>query len=246
MRLYEKVAIITGASSGIGRAAAILFAKEGAKVVAADVDVTRGNETVKTIRENGGDAVFIETDVSNANQVKEMTQLAVDRFGKLDILFNNAGITKKARPLVEIPEEEFDEYMAINVKSIFLCSKCVIPEMKKNGQGVIINTASTNAVRPRKGLSCYAASKGAAVTLTQALALELAEANIRVNVINPAVVDTPMIGENENARELWKQTIPLGRLGEPDDIAYTALYLASDEAVWVTGASFNIDGGRCI
>jgi len=251
MRLANKVAIITGAGSGLGRASAILFAKEGAKVVVADINDTSGKETVAKIKSSGGEAVFVHTDVSKASDAENLIKTTVDKFGKIDVLFNNAGIPHKPIPVEDIPESLWDSIQAVNVKGIFLAAKYAAPIMKKAGKGVIINLASVSGLRPRPGNSAYATSKAAAIHLTKVLALEFASSNVRVNAINPVAADTPMLpqllGENVDMKEAEKMLvagIPLGRLAQPEDIAYAALYLASDESSMVTGSCIYVDGGR--
>jgi 3-oxoacyl-[acyl-carrier protein] reductase len=250
MRLLNKVALITGAGSGIGRASALLFSHEGAEIAIADVDEKGGQQTVDSIKQQGRSAIFIHSDVSRAEDVERMIKTTVDRLGKLDILFNNAGIGTAFIPLEEVEESLWDRVMAVNVKSIFLACKYVAPVMKRQGGGVIINTASISGVRPRPGLSAYSTSKGAAIVLTKSIAMELAPYKIRVNCINPVVTDTAFLQKTidpsqiEGAKKTMLSTIPLGRLGQPEDMAYAALYLASDEASLVTGISLDVDGGR--
>jgi len=252
MRLLNKVALITGSGSGIGRASAVLFSGEGAKVSVADTDEEGGRKTVDLIKQKGGDAIFIHADVSKTNDAEKMVKTTVDHYGRLDILFNNAGIGMPFMPIEEVNESLWDRVMEINVKGIFLGCKYAVPVMKRQGGGVIVNTASISGVRPRPGLVAYSASKGAAILLTRALAIELAPFKIRVNCINPVVVDTPFIPKNidtsrlEEVKKTLISTIPLGRLGQPEDIAHAALYLASDESAMVTGASVDVDGGRGI
>jgi 3-oxoacyl-[acyl-carrier protein] reductase len=252
MRLENKVALITGAGSGIGRATAELFAREGAKVAVVDLSPESGEVTVEAIRELGGDATFVRADVSAAADVQDMIQQTVRKYGRLDILFNNAGVPMGATPIEEVDDDFFDKVMAVNVRSVHLGVKHAVPVMKQQGGGVILNTASTAGIRPRPGLSAYAASKGAVISLTKALALELAPFKIRVVSINPVATDTPMLPEffgsadPVEARKRFTASVPLGRLNRPDDIAHAALYLASDEAFMVTGTAFEIDGGRDI
>lgn len=257
MKLPNKVALITGSGSGMGRASAVLFSKEGAKISIVDLDEKAGQETVEMIEGKGGGAIFIRADVSKAADVEKMIKTTVHTYGKLDILFNNAGIPMSFTPVEEVTEELWNRIMDINVKGIFLAAKYAAPIMKKQGGGVIINTASIGGVRPRPGLSAYNTSKAAAIMLTKALAIEFASFKIRVNVINPVATETPMLakfiasgevkGEQLDAgRRNFIDTIPLGRLAQPEDVAYTALFLASDEASLITGASFDVDGGRGI
>jgi 3-oxoacyl-[acyl-carrier protein] reductase len=257
MRLLNKVALITGSGSGIGRESAIIFSREGAKVSIADIDKKGGQQTVDLIKQKGGTAIFIQTDVSKANDVEKMIKTTVDHYGKLDILFNHAGVPMSFTPVEELEEDLWDRIMDTNVKSIFLACKYGVPFMKKQGGGVIINTASIGGVRPRPGISAYNTSKGAIITLTKALAIELAPNKIRVNCINPVAAETLFLvravtggsRKDEKYEEGIKRTlesIPLGRLAQPEDVAYAALYLASDDSSMVTGVSLNVDGGRGI
>ena len=253
MRLANKVAIITGASSGIGRASAILFAKEGAKVVVADINDAGGEETVLAIKSSSGEALFIHNDVTKASDAENMIKVTKDKFGKIDILFNNAGMPQQTVPIEKVDEAQWDRIYAVNVKSIFLTAKSVAPIMKESGGGVIINTCSISGVRPRPGNVAYASSKAAAIHLTKALAFDLAPYKIRVNCINPVATDTPMLdkffpaGANvDEFRKATIDTIPLGRLATPEDIAYAALFLASDESTMLTGTCIDVDGGRGI
>ena len=239
--------MITGAGSGIGRASALLFSQEGAKVTVVCRTVQHGQETVDLIREMGGRAVFIKADVSKADDVERMVRTTVDTYGRIDILFNNAGVASRPVPTEELEEKRWDRIMAVNAKGIFLGCKYAIPFMKTQGGGVIINTASASGVRPRPGTSAYSASKGAAIALTKALAVELAPLGIRVNCINPAATATPMVGlttSDQNKKVI--ATIPLARFAQPEEIAYAALYLASDESAMVTGVALDVDGGRAL
>ena len=252
MRLLNNVALITGAGSGIGRASAILFSREGARISVADIDEKGGRQTVDLIKEKGGSAIFVQTDVSKSGDVERMIKTTVDHYGKLDVLFNNAGIGMSFMPIEEVEESLWDKIMDINARGIFLGCKYAVPVMKRQGGGVILNTASISGVRPRPGLIAYSASKGAAILLTKALAIELAPFKIRVNCINPVVTDTPFLDKNidasqlQEAKKMMMSTIPLGRLGQPEDIAHAALYLASEESSLVTGVSLDVDGGRGI
>jgi NAD(P)-dependent dehydrogenase (short-subunit alcohol dehydrogenase family) len=243
MRLADRVAIITGSCSGIGRATAYLFAKEGAKiVVVCDRNEAGGKETVANIEANGGEAIFVHTDISVASEVEHLVKATVDRFGKVDILFNNAGTYLPFTPVDTIDEAGWDHVYAVDVKGIFLGAKYAVPEMRKTGGGVIINTGSTLGVRPgMKNSSAYASSKGALNTLTKALAVELAPDNIRVNCINPTAIESPIFSEEQ--RKAVESHTPLGRMAKAQDIAYAALYLASDESSMITGISLNVDGG---
>lgn len=248
MRLDNKVAIVTGASSGIGRATACLFAKEGAKIVAcADRNITGGEETVATIRANGGDGVFVKCDVTKATDVEGLVKATVEKFGRVDILVNNAGFLHEPTPFDEIEESVWDRVFAVNVKGIWSGAKYAGAEMKKVGSGAIVNIASLAAVSMAPYVAAYASSKGAAVTLTKALAIELAPHKIRVNSVNPFPTETPMYDTfSDEARQIVIKNTPLGRLAQPEEVAYAALYLASDESDIVTGTSINIDGGMTI
>ena len=247
MRLAGKAAIVTGAGTGFGEQIAHRFAEEGAMVVVADINEDNGKRVAADIE----GAIYCKVDVTNTLQVRAMVQTCVAEFGGLDILVNNAGIVQKKTPLQDVLEEDFDKIFAVNVKSIFFSAVHVIPVMKKKG-GVIINLGSTGAVRPRPGLTWYNASKGAVVTLTKSMAVELADDNIRVNAVNPAISDTAMLldvlgGEDTpEGRNKLISTIPLGRMTVPKDVANAALYLSSDEAKFVTGVCMEVDGGRCI
>jgi len=248
MRLANKVTIITGASSGIGRSAAYLFAREGAKItVVANINVAGGEETVATIKANGGEAIFVQTDVSVASEVENLIKVTKDKFGKIDILLNNAGMwgSTAETPVDDMDESFWDQIYAVNVKGIFLTTKYVVPEMKKVGGGVIINIASLAGIRPGGPRNAaYMSSKGAANALTKALAIELAPYNIRVNCVNPILTDTPMLKLlSEEAKKAFISIVPLGRIAKPEDVAHAALYLASEESAMLTGSSINVDGG---
>ncbi len=252
MRFKDRVALITGAASGIGRATALAFAMEGARVVVADIDEARGLETVRAVKDQAGEAVFVRADVSREDDAEGMVRAALNTYGQLDILFNNAGIPMSPTPAEAISAELFDRIFAVNVRGVFFGCKYAIPVMRAQGRGVIINTASTAGLRPRPGMLAYAASKGAVITLTKALALELAPYGIRVNAVAPVATDTPMLpvffgtDNPEEARRRFLESIPLGRLNTPDDVARAVLFLASDEASMITGVCLEVDGGRCI
>jgi 3-oxoacyl-[acyl-carrier protein] reductase len=251
MKLNGKVAVITGGASGMGLAAGILFGKEGAKVVVADIDLQNGQKAVETIQNNGGEAVFVKVDLTKENEVEKMISVTVEEFGQLNILYNNAGFPQKSKPLEFITNEEWEQIFNVNVRSIFWGTKYALPELKKAGNGVILNTGSVAGQRPRPGSVCYAASKGAVITITRALAVELAQFNIRVNCINPGPTYTPMLPKfteefTEEVKEKIVAGTPLGRFVTPEDIAYAALYLASDEAQAVTGTVVNVDSGLYI
>ena len=248
-RLAGKVALITGAGSGQGRAAARLFAKEGAKVVVTDVAIKGGEETVGLVRADGGEASFIAMDVSKAAQVQRGVELAVQTYGRLHILYNNAAIwnPRLDNRVVELEEEAWDTILAVNLKGVYLCCKYGIPELSRAGGGSVINTASiAGLVSSGQPSHSYSASKGGVISLTRAMAMAYAKDLVRVNVICPGGVDTPMIAPlmaDEQARQRAATMHPIGRMGTPEDIAHLALYLASDESSWVTGSVFTIDGG---
>lgn len=243
--------MITGAASGIGRASAERFAAEEARVVVADLDADAAEKAAAAIAENGGEATHVRCDVTRADDARGMVEAAVERYGKLDILFNNAGFTNPPRPVEETTEEDLDRALAVNVKGVFLCSQAAVPALKDGG-GSIIVTASIMGVRTRPGFTAYAASKAAASHLARTLALELAEDGIRVNCLAPVATDTPMLGtfvgerDPEEGRAAFISTIPLGRLAQPADVASAALYLASDESAYITGVVLPVDGGRGI
>ncbi len=247
-RLAGKVAIVTGAASGIGRATALLFAAEGAKVVAADVDKARGDTVVQEIASAGGDAVFVRVDISSPEQVEALVRTAVETYGKLDVIFNNAGIEGQQGSTADCTVENFDRVISINLKGVFLGMKYAIPAMLRNGGGSIINTASVAGLVGFVNIPAYCASKGGVLQLTKTAALEYGKQGIRVNAICPGVIATPMIERfTETAGEAGRQAMeamePIGRMGKPEEIAQMALFLASDESAFCTGAPFIVDGG---
>jgi len=246
MRLKDKVATITGAGSGIGRATAILFAKEGAKVVVADYVAEGGEETVRMIKDVGGEASFTKTDVSKSEDVKTMLDFTVKIYGRLDVLFNNAGIEGEMAPTADCSEENFDRVIAVNLRGVFLGLKYGIPLMLQQGGGVIINTSSVAGLVGFANLPAYNASKGGVIQLTRTAALEYATQNIRVNAICPGVIWTPMlerVAPTEEAQKQFAEIEPVKRMGKPEEIAAAALFLASDESSFVTGVAFPVDGG---
>lgn len=248
MRLKDKTAIVTGAGSGFGKGIAMRFAKEGARVGVVDINAEAAREVASQI---GNSAFAMEADVSIDRDVSRMVQEALDRWGQLNILVNNAGTTHRNQPMTEVTEEEYERIFAVNVKSVYLSAKHIVPVMKKQGFGVILNVASTAGVRPRPGLVWYNTSKGAMMTATKAMAIELAGEKIRVNAINPVAGETGMLhlfmGEDTpEKRAQFISSIPLGRLSLPEDMANAALFLCSDEAEMITGLCMEVDGGRCI
>ena len=247
-RLEGKVAVITGASSGIGRATAIRFAGEGAAVVLADLNQEGGESAVRACKENGGRAVFQKTDVSAGEDVKAAVDRAVSEFGKLDTIFNNAGVAGAIGTIDEITFENWDLTMAVLLRAVFAGMKYAVPEMRKAGGGSIISTASVAGLRGGAGPHAYSAAKAAVINLTRSVALEVGKDRIRVNCICPGGINTPLIsgqipGGEETAAQVLALIQPIPRAGRPDDIAGMALYLASDEAEWITGTAMVVDGG---
>jgi 3-oxoacyl-[acyl-carrier protein] reductase len=249
MRLAGKVAIVTGAGSGFGRGIASAFAREGARLVVADIDATRARDVAGAI---GPNAVAVAADVSQGADVTAMVEAAVRAFGGLDIVVNNAGITHKNQSLMTVSEDEFDRIYAVNVKSIYLTTLAAVPELEKRGGGSIVNTASTAGVRPRPGLTWYNGSKGAVIALTKSMAAELAPLNIRVNAINPVIGETALletfmgVPDTAENRARFIAGIPLGRMSTPADIANAAVFLADPASSFITGVAIEVDGGRCI
>ncbi|UCC90721.1 MAG: glucose 1-dehydrogenase [Dehalococcoidia bacterium] len=244
-RLGNKVAIITGAGSGMGKATAVLFANEGAKVVAADIAVEAGRETVKIVKQGGGEAIFVKTDVSKAQDVKQMVKAAIDTYGKLDILVNCAGIAREEVSTVDCPEEVFNEVIATNLNGVWLGMKYGIPEMLKAGGGSIVNFASIAALEAYVGIPAYSASKGAVISLSRAAAIEYGPKNVRVNCVAPGHIATPMLlgAWSPEVLKRFTDIAPQGRLGEPEEVARVVLFLASDESSHITGQTVVIDGG---
>jgi 3-oxoacyl-[acyl-carrier protein] reductase len=246
------VALITGAGSGIGKATALIFAREGARVACADIDAAAAERTAKEIEKAGGAALGIGGDVADAKAVKAMVDRTMAAWGRVDVLFNNAGIPQRPTPIDDFDDALYEKLMAVNVRGVYLGCKHVVPIMKKQQRGVIINTVSTAAIRPRGGLNIYCATKGAVIAFTSALALELAPFKIRVAAIAPVVTDTPMLPgfmagpDGPEVRAALMQSVPLGRLATPEDIGHGALFLASDEGAMMTGSVLKVDGGRCI
>ena len=246
MRLQGKVAVVTGGASGFGEGIARRFAADGAHVVIADLNKDAAEKLANDI---GGLAV--RTDVSRGDDVKALARAAIDRFGGIDILVNNAGIGHKPQPLDTLSEEDFDRIVAINAKSVFLTAREIVPLMKANKHGAILNIASTGGVSPRPNLTWYNASKGWMITATRAMAVELAPFGIRVNAINPVAGETPLLAtfmgeDTPQIRAKFLASIPIGRFSTPQDIAAAAAFLCSDEASMITGVALEVDGGRCI
>jgi NAD(P)-dependent dehydrogenase (short-subunit alcohol dehydrogenase family) len=251
LRIPGRTSVITGGGSGIGRSTAILLSQNGAKIVVADLDSKAGNETVQVIRKHSGEAIFVKANVSKTVEVRHLMETAVSKFGSIDILFNNAGVPGP-HSITDTSEEEWDRVLDINLKGVFLCSKYAIPHMIKRKRGTIINTASAVGLVGSAGQASYCASKGGVVMLTKAMALDCAGFGIRVNCVCPGFVETPMVerflatinsAERKKVVESLKKLHPLGRFAKPEEIANAVLYLASDDASFVTGCAFPIDGG---
>ena len=243
MRVKDKVVIITGGGSGIGRETGILFAREGAKVVVADVNEKAGAETVDTIKKAGGEAFFARLDVSNREQTKQVVKDTIAKYGRLDVLINNAGIIQDAL-LVKMTEEQWDKVININLKGPFNCIQAVVEQMITQGSGVILNISSIVALYGNVGQTNYAATKAGLVGMTKTLAKELGKKGIRVNAVAPGFIFTPMTAAMpEKILEIMKEKTPLKRLGTPMDIANTLLFLSSDESSFINGAVISVDGG---
>ncbi len=252
MRLADKVAVVTGAGSGFGAGIATRFAEEGARIVAADINGDGAARIVEDIRNAGGTAVAVTADVSKGDEMAKIIAAAVDEFGALDVVVNNAGTTHKNRPMLEVDEATYDRVFAVNVKSVYHSAIHAVPVFRRLGRGSFINIASTAGIRPRPGLTWYAATKGAVITMTKSMAVELAPDNIRANAINPVVSATGLLkdflpGEDTpETRAKFVATIPLGRMSTPRDVAAACLFLASPDAEFLTGVCLEVDGGRCI
>jgi len=250
MRLKDKVALVTGAASGIGRATAALFGEEGAKVMCADLDGEGAERMARQIADSGGEAASTRVDVSVGADVERMVGETVERWGRLDVLVNNAGIYF-ILPLTQVPEEEWDRLIDINLKGVYLGCKYAIPQMVSQGKGVIVNTASIAGLRGFGNWTTYCASKGGVVQLTKALAMELARLNVRVNCVCPGIIDTGMFDQMVSMTGADKAQLvasvgeshPMGRIGRPEEVAAAILFLASEEASFITGIPLSVDGG---
>jgi 3-oxoacyl-[acyl-carrier protein] reductase len=248
MRLENKTALVTGAGSGFGEGIARTFAREGAKVVIADINEKAAQEVAAAI---GRNAIAVRTDVSRRADVDAAVKATLDAFGGLDILVNNAGINFSRAPLTEVTEEQFDRIFGVNVKSIYLFAQAVVPHFRKMGGGVIINIGSTAGLRPRPGLTWYNTSKGAVNLASKSMAVELAPDKIRVCAIAPTIGETALLasfmgGDSNELREKFRAGVPLGRLSTPRDVANAALFLVSDEADFLTGVVLEVDGGKSV
>ena len=252
-RFAGKVAVVTGAAGGFGRAIARRLADEGAAVALADIDSARGERTAAELSGCGATTLFETVDVSKSDDLRRLMERTCGQFGGIDILVNNAGYCHRAKPLWRLPEADYDRIFDVNTKSVYLGAVHGVPRLLERGGGVIVNTASIGAVRPRPLITAYNATKGAVITLTRGLATELAPHGIRVNAVNPVAADTdfmkgPSGGRrlDDPGREVLEGTIPLGRLAEPADVAAAVAYLASDDAAFLTGVCLDVDGGRSI
>lgn len=245
--LQDKVILVTGGASGIGRVTAYATAQAGAKVVVADVNAAAGEATTQVIRDKGGESLFVQTDVGDAAAVQNLIQAIVQTYGRLDCAFNNAGIEGLPTRTADANEDDFDQIMRVNVKGVWLCMKYEIQQMVAQGGGAIVNTASVAGLVGAHSLPIYAASKHAVVGLTKSAAVEYARKGVRVNAVCPTVIRTPMVERGLAAlpqfMDVVKQSIPMRRIGEPDEVAAAVLWLCSDAAKFVTGATLTVDGG---
>ncbi len=251
MRLEGRIAIVTGAGSGFGEGIARSFAQEGARVVVNDIDEARAERVAADIVAAGGHAKAFRADVSRDADVAALVSCALATFGDLHVVVNNAGYTHRNQPMLDVDEATFDRIYQVNVKSLFLTARHAVPHFRRKRDGVFITIASTAGVRPRPGLTWYNGSKGAAIVTSRSMAAELAPDNIRVNVINPVAGETGMLKDFMGAdtpehRARFVASIPLGRLSQPADVATAAVFFASAEAAFITGACLEVDGGRCI
>jgi 3-oxoacyl-[acyl-carrier protein] reductase len=253
MRLKDRVAIVTGAASGIGAASAVAMAREGARVLVVDLDEAGAKRVVEQIEKAGAHAAAARADVTRAADNQAIVEQAMSRWGRLDVFFANAGVPQWKTDLEEVDEKVFDQIFGVNVKGVWLGAKYAMAVMKRQRRGVFLITSSTSAIRPRPGGQTYAASKGAVITFAKALALEAAPYGVRVVAIAPVATHTPMLPTFMNRQAVdaeslqrYESTVPLGRLNQPEDLAATAVFLASDDAAMITGSCVEVDGGRCI
>src|SRR5271157_3113481 len=245
MRLKDKVAIVTGAASGIGQAIAQVFAKEGAKVVVNDINDKGGEATVKLIADCGGEALFVHADVSNSGEVRNMVKVTLEKFGGINVLVNNAAYLINFNPVLETPEDEWDIAIDVTLKGVFLCSKYALPEMIEAGGGSIINIASVGGMVGFADYSAYCSAKGGVIQLTKSMAIDYGRKNIRVNAICPGPIDTPTTPEAQDEKlHQWQRDMTvLGRTATPEEVAWPAVFLACDESSFVSGSNLVVDGG---
>jgi 3-oxoacyl-[acyl-carrier protein] reductase len=252
MRLKNLVTIITGGASGFGEAICRAYGAEGAKVVVADLDRAKGGVVAADLRTRGYEAIFQPVDVSKNQEMEQLVQKALEQFGRIDVMVNNAGISHANQPMLDVSEAAFDRLFQVNVKSLYLAAQHCVPVFRRQRSGCFINIGSTAAVRPRPGLTWYNGSKGAVSLITKSMAVELAPDNIRANSINPAIAETPLLttfmggADTPELRAKFTASIPLGRLGRATDVANAAVFLADPASEFVTGVCLEVDGGRCI
>jgi NAD(P)-dependent dehydrogenase (short-subunit alcohol dehydrogenase family) len=250
VRFQDEVVVVTGAGSGIGKATALAFGREGAKVVAVDIDIASAQATVEQIKSAGGQAESLQADVAVSGDVERMVTTTVERLGALDVLVNNAGVFFQL-PVLQVPEEQWDWLMSINLRGVYLGCKHAVPRMIRQGKGVIVNTASIAGLRGFAGYGTYGAAKGGVVQLTKALAVEVARAGVRVNCVCPGIIETAMLDRGVAEMGLDRTAFiqlagaahPMGRIGRPEEVAAAILFLASDDASFITGVALSVDGG---
>ncbi len=253
LRVHNKSIIVTGAGSGIGEGIAKRLAAQGAKIIVNDINTALGNKVVASIVQAGGTAAFFAADVTQSADVKALVAAALQHYGRLDVMVNNAGWTHRNQSALDVTEADFDKCYAVNVKSIYLSTLHAVPEFRRTGGGSFINIASTAGVRPRPGLTWYNGSKGAVITTSKSLAAELGPENIRVNCVNPVFNPDTSLSEDfaggaltEARKAMFRASIPLGRFSTALDVANAVLYLASDEAAFISGVCLEVDGARCV
>lgn len=251
-RLHDLVAIITGGGSGFGESMCQAYAREGARIVVADINAEAAERVAAALSAAGHVAFSCRVDVAKSGEMRDLVQAALDRYGRIDVMVNNAGISHVNQPMLNVTEEFFDRLFQVNVKSIYLSAVHCVPVFRQQKSGCFINIGSTGAVRPRPGLTWYNGSKGAVLLITKSMAVELAPDNIRVNALNPAIADTPLLttfmgaADTKENRSRFLASIPLGRLCESTDVANAAVFLADPASRFITGACLEVDGGRCV